>query len=908
MDEHATIVDLERWLRDSETRYRLMIESWAQAVWETDPNGFVVADSPSWRAYTGQTPEEWLGYGWLDAIHPDDRTYAERQWREAIAAREPVDAEFRLRAPTGGWRWTNVRAAPVLDADGNIEKWAGMNIDIHARKTAEAALRESEEKHRTLFDTMGQGCVEVEVVRNADGRAVDYRYLELNPAFERLFGIPVAEAKGRTGSEVFPGLQSIWHEAFDQIVRRSKPERLEYLEASLDRWFVAFAYPQGGDRLIILSEDVTEHKRAEVALRENEERQAFLLKLSDALRPLADPEEVQATAAELLGRHLGVDNSNYYEIDAEGWAVRSHGYTTGAVGVPVRFKVTDFGQQWADSYQAGRTVVISDMATDERFSTSEREAWRANRLCAGLGVPLLKKGRLCATFGFNHAQPRHWTSSEIALAEETAERTWAAVERARAETALRESEERFTQFANASSGGIWVRNAATLGMEYVSPAIGPIYGVELDTIGGDIEKWAALIVPDDRNIALQHIERARLGEAVVYEFRIQRLSDQAFRWIRDTGFPLGGNGHVRRIGGIAEDVTEAKLAVEHQAVLLAELQHRVRNIMAVIRVITARTGERADSVQSYTDLMMGRLLALARVQALLTRAANVSVSIAGIVQDEVSSQAQHEGQYVLDGPDIALSPKAAEVLTLAIHELATNALKYGALSVSHGRITVKWATFEKRGTPWLAFDWTEEGAPAGAQPTADAPRRRGFGSELIEGRVPYELKGRGWVTIEPGGARCHMEFPLRESASILETDAPQQATVFGGALDMTGEADLSGHRILVVEDDYFLATDAVRALQGAGAEVLGPFSTEEDAKAELDEQRPDAAVVDINLGLGPSFKLATTLKDTGIPFVFTTGYDLEVIPAEFEGVERLQKPVQLRQIIAAIARLLTPTE
>ena len=120
---------------------------------------------------------------------------------------------------------------------------------------------------------------------------------------------------------------------------------------------------------------------------------------------------------------------------------------------------------------------------------------------------------------------------------------------------------------------------------------------------------------------------------------------------------------------------------------------------------------------------------------------------------------------------------------------------------------------------------------------------------------------------------------------------------------MTGEPDLTGRRVLVVEDDFYLATDAARALRGAGAEIMGPCATEEDARAELEGRRPDAVVVDINLGPGPSFKLAETLRDRGIPFVFTTGYDAEVIPMEFAGVERLEKPFQLRQIVGAVARL-----
>jgi DNA-binding response OmpR family regulator len=129
--------------------------------------------------------------------------------------------------------------------------------------------------------------------------------------------------------------------------------------------------------------------------------------------------------------------------------------------------------------------------------------------------------------------------------------------------------------------------------------------------------------------------------------------------------------------------------------------------------------------------------------------------------------------------------------------------------------------------------------------------------------------------------------------------------VFGGALDMTGEPDLSGHRILVVEDDYYLATDSARALRGAGAEVIGPCSSDEEARDALAKQRPDAALVDINLGPGPTFKLAETLKDAGIPFVFVTGYDQNVIPAEFDTVERLEKPMQLRRVVGAVSKLLT---
>jgi len=120
-----------------------------------------------------------------------------------------------------------------------------------------------------------------------------------------------------------------------------------------------------------------------------------------------------------------------------------------------------------------------------------------------------------------------------------------------------------------------------------------------------------------------------------------------------------------------------------------------------------------------------------------------------------------------------LSPKAVEVLTLAFHEPSTNAFKYGALSVSTGKVSVTWTIFGKREKPWLAIEWAEEGAPPRPPPT-----RRGFGSELIEAKIPYELRCTGKTTIEPGGARCHIEFPLRDAESILETDAPAPTRLY----------------------------------------------------------------------------------------------------------------------------------
>lgn len=139
-------------LRESEVLLRTLLESHAQTIWQADAQGRVVTDSPSWLAYTGQTGTEWLGEGWANALHPDDREMALQVWRAGIEAGQVIRNRFRLRVANGGWRWTSVLAAPVRNTDGSVRKWVGMNIDIDAEKHAEEALRENEITARIKAD------------------------------------------------------------------------------------------------------------------------------------------------------------------------------------------------------------------------------------------------------------------------------------------------------------------------------------------------------------------------------------------------------------------------------------------------------------------------------------------------------------------------------------------------------------------------------------------------------------------------------------------------------------------------------------------------------------------------------------------------------------------------------------
>ena len=213
---------------------------------------------------------------------------------------------------------------------------------------------------------------------------------------------------------------------------------------------------------------------------------------------------------------------------------------------------------------------------------------------------------------------------------------------------------------------------------------------------------------------------------------------------------------------------------------------------------------------------------------------------------------------------------------------------------------VTWRVLQPDYVDVLRLDWTEH-RPAPADWLA--PTRKGFGSQLIEQHVPYELAGRGELEIRPQGAQAWIEFPLQPGASILETDAPALTTVFGGSIDMTTEVSLAGQTVLVLENDFYLAQDAASALQGAGAEVIGPCRDPAGAIEAMAGRAPTAAVLDINLGSGPSFEVANLLRKSGVRFVFLTGYDQAALPMEFADVVRLQKPAEPREIVRAVAAL-----
>jgi PAS domain S-box-containing protein len=278
-----------------------------------------------------------------------------------------------------------------------------------------------------------------------------------------------------------------------------------------------------------------------------------------------------------------------------------------------------------------------------------------------------------------------------------------------------------------------------------------------------------IFTPEDRAAGSPDIER-RTADVT------GRASDERWHMRRDgTRFWGSGsltpmrNGPLSGYLKIMRDATAVRQAEDRQRLLLAELQHRVRNILAVVRSLSARSVETSGSLEDFASHFDGRLGALARTQSIFARTGEVAVDLDELVRDElVSIGAGSSKQVKVSGPPVQLGQHAGETLALALHELATNAVKYGALARPAGKISVSWRAFTTSAGPRLSLEWRESGVPA----IEAEPERMGFGRELIERGLPYELGAATSLAFEPGGVRAVIELPLNEG---IATRRPSEA-------------------------------------------------------------------------------------------------------------------------------------
>ncbi len=334
---------------------------------------------------------------------------------------------------------------------------------------------------------------------------------------------------------------------------------------------------------------------------------------------------------------------------------------------------------------------------------------------------------------------------------------------------------------------------------------------------------------------------------------------------------------------------ERRNAQERQELLIAELNHRVRNILSLIRGLINQGKNSTMTAEQFAAVVGGRIEALARAHDQITKLHWSPGSVRTLIESEAAAYLGGKADRVnFSGPDVALEPEAFATLALVVHELVTNSAKYGALCDSTGLVQIEWHIDK---ADQLVIEWQEKGGPP-----VTPPKRRGFGSTIIERSIPYDLAGQSEIHYELLGVRARMVIPARYvRPDVVFTKAPQQPGRAG-----TAEKLFSG-TVLILEDNLIIAMDAETIMERLGAKRVDISSNVRDALRSIDKTRPDFALLDINLGTENSVPVAMKLKELGVPFAFATGYgERAPLPPELSDVPVVQKPYMPEAIITAI--------
>lgn len=801
------------------------------------------------------------------------------------------------------------------------------------RDRAGRTLRESEERYRSLFESIEDGLCVIEVLPGNDGAPNDFRFVECNPAF-------VVQANDARRFAPFdpsrtPQLDARWIAACRDVVREGRAVRFEHRAEAADAWFEINAFPFGkpeNRNVAVLFRNITERKAQEV-------RNRYLLALSEALRPLADPGEVRAHATRILGEHLGASRVLYAEIsDDQTFADVEGGYTDGVARIEGRHRIVDFGESLLATLRAERTYVNADFADDARMNAGQKASYARLGVRAAIIVPIVKSGRLAGVLAVHDARPRAWRPDEIALAEETAQKTWHAVERARAEKALRESEARFRELADNINQFAWMadRDGSVFWfnrrwIEYT--------GDTLESTRGD--GWQSYVHPDHLPRVLSRIKRV-LGMHGQWEDSFPlRGGDGRYRWFLSRATPIrDAHGEVVRWFGTSTDIDDQRTAQEalreadrRKDEFLAILGHELRTPLAPIRNAvhvlrsSATTPAQASTARDMIDRqvrllvrLIDDLLDISRIAVDKMHLRNERVDLAAVLEqaiDSVRGDLEAAGQeLVVHHPDRSVQLHADAVrLVQVFANLLNNACKYSGRG---GRIEVLVElTPGPTGRAGASVRIRDNGIGMDpdflpklfvrfSQAQAAIERSQGgLGIGLALVRRLVEMHG-GTITGRSDGQGLGSEFtiwlPIAESEVVFdESHTPPDSEMAPVATN--------SRRALVVDDNHDNAESLALLLRLHGDEVeIANDGLEALAVAE--RFRPDVVLLDIGMpklnGYDTCRVLRTQTWGRNMIVIAQTGWGqnedrMRATQAGFDG--HLVKPIDYPALALMLASL-----
>ncbi len=425
----------------------------------------------------------------------------------------------------------------------------------------------------------------------------------------------------------------------------------------------------------------------------------------------------------------------------------------------------------------GGDACLQAVAADGRVEVEDLAAFEIGQLPLGqffaLGegirsfqaTPIVsRRGKLLGVLSTQHAVSRRTSAAEGATLDLLAALAADFIDRYRSQETLIESEERLSAAVKVGRIGLWDWDVRS-GSVHWSDEHFRMQGYDVGEVIPSFEAWVARIHPDDKDEAVAAVNHAMETRSVfAHEFRSLHPNG-AVRWLSGRGrFFYDQRGNPLRMIGAMIDTTDQQEAMARQQTLVAELQHRVRNILSIVRYVFTRTMEMTSDTEDAARHFRGRLDALARTQVVVTQSLDGLADLDTLVRDELFSVGESESERIsIGGPDVGLDATAAENIGLALHELTMNAVKYGALLSPTATLSVTWDIEHTHdGRRHLTLTWLERGLPL----VAITGRRNGFGRELIESALPYTLGAQTNLEFGPGTVCCRIALPLDQEGGL----------------------------------------------------------------------------------------------------------------------------------------------
>ncbi|MGD0144463.1 MAG: HWE histidine kinase domain-containing protein, partial [Rhizomicrobium sp.] len=412
-----------------------------------------------------------------------------------------------------------------------------------------------------------------------------------------------------------------------------------------------------------------------------------------------------------------------------------------------------------------------------------------------------------------------------------------------------------------------------------------IFGIDPKASQFTPQSAQSLIHPDDWQVLMNAVQHATsVRNTFQAEIRVIR-TDGEIRWcLVAAAGTFGSDEKLQRINGVTIDITDRKEIESYQMLLAREVDHRARNALALVQAII-RLG-RADDVETYVDVVNGRIRALAKTHELLSESRWQGADVARLIEEEVAPYRTGDGRIAMHGPALNVPPDKAQTVSLIVHELATNAAKYGALSDPAGSVAIGWSLDGE----FLVLQWTETGGPP-----VSPPQKQGFGTKIIGASLNKQRDEDANFDWRPEGLRCTIKLVC---APFNLSGASKFRPVGSLARKLNGAA--ARKQILVVEDEAIIGMLTCDHLTGLGYQVEGPFADLTEAIAVAGSRRFDGAVLDVNLGGNFVFPLARILQEQSVPFVFVTGYREDIVEGGFDKVPILRKPIPSEELESAL--------